>query len=245
MALRRNHRQRAALRINSISAGDKLLLPEYIDGWAGVLFQVPGPHEARRDSAVQDAVQVVDLASKGGIGKLQQLIKRKVEALEFKLGYGGYYGQAIKTYFEALSGSSHLRTVVVDDQAGKLFGVYNASDLISSLRVTGDEGYRQLERPLNSGNESARVELSKFPGFVGATDAVTPTTSKRDALARMESLNTDDLPVVDEQQRFIGTVGRSKLTAALILSVTDKLEGHWKNCSGGSGVGPSQLIDLT
>lgn len=177
-------------------------------------------------ATVQDAVQVVEMASKGGLGKLQQLLDRKVEALEFKLGYGGYYGQAIKTYFEALSGSSHLRAVVVDNQAGKLFGVYNASDLISLLRVTGDEGYRHFEQLLNSGSESARAELAKLPGFVSATNAVTPTTSKRDALASMENLNTDSLPVIDEQQRFIGTVGRSKLTAALILAVTNKLEGN-------------------
>jgi hypothetical protein len=29
------------------------------------------------------------------------LIARKVEALEFKLGYGQYYAPAIKTYFES------------------------------------------------------------------------------------------------------------------------------------------------
>ena len=177
-------------------------------------------------ATVQDAVQVVETAPKGGVGKLQQLIERKVEALEFKLGYGEYYGPAIKTYFEALSGSSHLRAVVVNDQAGRLFGVYNASDLISSLRVAGEEGYRQFEQLLNSGSESARADLAKLPGFVSATNAVTPTTSKRDALASMEKLNTDSLPVIDEQRRFTGTVGRSKLTAALILAVIDKLEGN-------------------
>lgn len=110
------------------------------------------------------------------------MIGRKVEALEFKLGHGGYYAPAIKTYFEALSGSSHLRAVVVDDPDGRLFGVYNASDLIGSLRVAGDEGYRQFQELLNSGNEPARAELAKLPGFVGAASAVTSRTSKRDAL---------------------------------------------------------------
>jgi CBS-domain-containing membrane protein len=42
----------------------------------------------------------------------------------------------------------------------------------------------------------------------------------------MEQLNTDSLPVVDEQQHFAGTVERAKLTASLILAVTDKLEGR-------------------
>lgn len=176
-------------------------------------------------ATVQDAVQIVEMATKGGADQLQRVIDRKVEALEFKLGHGGYYGPAIKTYFEALSGSSHLRAVVVDDQDGKLFGVYNAADLVGSLRV-GDDGYRQLQQLLNSGDESARAELAKLPGFVSATNAVTTKTSKRDALASMEKLNADSLPVVDEERRFVGTIGRAKLTAGLILAVTDRLEGH-------------------
>ena len=177
-------------------------------------------------ATVQDAVQVVEMASKGGADQLQRLIGRKLEALEFKLGHGGYYGQAIRTYFEALSGSSHLRTIVVNERDGKLFGVYNAADLISSLRVSGDEGYRQFEQLLNRGDDSARAELAKLAGFVSAGNAVTAQLSKRDALASMEKLNIDSLPVVDGQQRFVGTIGRSKLTAGLILAVTEKLEGR-------------------
>jgi CBS domain-containing protein len=171
-------------------------------------------------------VQVVELASKGGMQELQRLIERRIEALEFKFGHGGYYGPAIKTYFEALSGSSSLRVVVVDKPDGTLFGMYDAADLIGYLRVAGEQGYEQFQRLLNSGSEEARADLTRLPGFVSATHAVTATTSKRDALARMEQLNTDSLPVVDEQQHFAGTVERAKLTASLILAVTDKLEGR-------------------
>ncbi len=67
-------------------------------------------------------------------------------------------------------------------------------------------------------------ELSKLPGFVGDDNVVKQSTSKRNALAKMEEVNTDILPVVNEEGRFIGTVGRSKLTAGLILAVTDKLK---------------------
>lgn len=175
-------------------------------------------------ATVQDAVQVVEMATKGGIHELQRLIERKIDALEFKLGHGGYYGPAIKTYFEALSGSSSLRVVVVDKPDGKLFGMYDTADLIGYLRVAG--GYEQFQQLLNSGSEAARAELAKLPGFVGADHAVKATTSKRDALARMEQLNTDSLPVVDEQERFVGTVERAKLTTSLILAITDKLESR-------------------
>jgi CBS domain-containing protein len=177
-------------------------------------------------ATVQDAVQVVEMATKGGTQGLQRLVERKIQALEFKLGHGGYYGPAIKTYFEALSGSSSLRVIVVDKPDGKLLGMYDAADLIGFLRVAGEQGYRQFQDHLNSGSDAAIRELAKLPGFVGADQAVTATTSKRDALARMAQINTDLLPVVDDQQRFVGTVERNKLTASLILAVTDKLESQ-------------------
>lgn len=175
-------------------------------------------------ASVQDAVSAVEMAGKGGVNELQRMIARKVEAIQFKLGHGGYYGPAIKAYFDALSGSSYLRIVVVDHPDGRLFGIYEASDLIGFLRVGGEQGYAQFQRLLNAGNASAQAELAKLPGFVGVDQAVTISTSKRDALARMEAVRADSLPVVNEQKHFVGTVDRSKLTASLILAVTDKLE---------------------
>src|SRR5205814_7124613 len=114
----------------------------------------------------QDVVQAVEMASKGGLDELQRLIKRRTEALEFELGYSGYYGPAIKTYFDALFGSSYLRTVVVNSPDGALFGIFKAADLIGYLRVMGEEGYSKFQHLLNDGGESARSELSKMPGFV-------------------------------------------------------------------------------
>ncbi|MDZ7380080.1 MAG: hypothetical protein ONB06_12135 [candidate division KSB1 bacterium] len=193
---------------------------------AAVQTKIAGQVAPAVPATVQDVVQVVELGTKGGIQELRRLIERKIQALEFKLGHSGYYGPAIKTYFEALSGSSSLRVIVVDKPDGKLFGMYDAADLIGYLRVAGEQGYEQFQKLLNSGSEAARAELAKLPGFVGADHAVTAVTSKRDALARMEQLNIDILPVVDEQRRFVGTVERAKLTASLILAVTDKLENR-------------------
>ncbi|WP_068827915.1 CBS domain-containing protein [Pseudomonas sp. BMS12] len=175
---------------------------------------------------VQDAVQVVEMAGKGGIQQLRVLIERRIEALELRLGHGGYYGPALKTYFEALSGSSYLRVVVVNQPDGKLFGMFNAANLISYLRVAGDGGYQQFQQLLNSSSASNWAELSKLPGFVAVQSAVTSTTSRRDALERMETLRTDSLPVVNQDGYFMGTVERSKLTASLILAVTRKLDGE-------------------
>jgi len=105
-------------------------------------------------TTVQDAVQVLELAAKGGVGELHRLIDRKVKVLEFKLGGGGYSGPAIKTYLDALTGSSHLQYIVVDKPDGRLFGMYKAGDLVAYLRLAGNEGYESLRRLLNSGDKS-------------------------------------------------------------------------------------------
>lgn len=172
-------------------------------------------------ATVQDAVQTVEMAAKGGVQDIGRLIARKVEALEFRLGQGGYYGPAIRAYFEALSGTSQLRVVVISAPDGSLYGVYTAAELIGALRVGGEQGYAQFEQMLNAG---AGAELARLPGFIKAEDALAVTATKREALARMEALGVDLLPVRDAQGRFAGTVGRAKLTASLILAVTQKLE---------------------
>lgn len=177
-------------------------------------------------ATVADAVQVFEAGQKGGMRDLQRLMESKADALEFQLGHGGYHGPAIQAYFDALSGSSQLRVVVITEQDRRLFGIFNASDLISALRVAGDDGYRQFENRLNKADEVARKKLAATPGFLAAEHAIEMGTSKRDALARMESIGTDTLPVVNAQRAFAGTVTRSKLTASLILAVTDRIEGR-------------------
>jgi CBS domain-containing protein len=177
-------------------------------------------------ASVQDVVHIMEMGAKGGTQDLQRLLQRRVEALEFRLGFGGYNGSAIQAYFDALSGSSQLRSIVVNNQDGTLFGMYLAGDLIGYLRVTREQGYAELGQRLNRGDDASRAELKKLPGFVGAEHAVTASTSKRESLARMEQLNVDSLPVVDNVRRFVGTVDRGKVTASLILAVTDKVENR-------------------
>jgi hypothetical protein len=207
------------------------LKADFPDLWAEVgRTEIRDQVSEATPSTRQDAIDVdiFESVAKSSLEDLPQVIGRQPDVLEFTLGHGGYSGGVIAEYFEALSG--RLRIVVVNDQEDKLFGIYDAPALISSLRYIGsvrsseEEGYGLLEHLLNSGSEEARSRLATLPGFVGADNAVTETTSKRDALARMEKLDTNILPVVNEEGRFVGTVGRSKLTAGLILAVSDKLE---------------------
>jgi len=174
-------------------------------------------------SPVNDAIEMIETAEKRGVDEIPRLIEQRTQALAFRLGMGGYYGPAIKKYFDALYGSSLLQFVVINHPDGKLYGMYDAPDLIAYLRTVGEKGYRDFEGMLNQGDERAKEWLARLPGFVPADKAVTANTSKRDALQAMEELKLNSLPVCDSAGRFIGTVERAKLTTSLILSVTKNL----------------------
>jgi len=49
-------------------------------------------------------------------------------------------------------------------------------------------------------------------------------TDKFEALLKMEELNVDWLPAVNDQQRFAGIVERSRLMASLLIDVTQSLK---------------------
>ena len=181
-------------------------------------------------SSLEDAVEMVEVAPKRSVEDIPRLIEQRTQALSFRLGMGGYYGPAVKRYFDDLYGSSYLRYVVINETDGRLFGMYEAADLIAYLRTSGESGYERFEEMLNEGGPRSRDFLARLPGFVPAERAVTVRTSKRAALQAMEAQGVPSLPVVDRDGRFLGTVERSKLTASLILAVTEKLSGD-----GGSG----------
>lgn len=181
---------------------------------------------ASQSVGVADAVQMLEMASKGGVSELPRLVDRKTQALAFTLSSGGYYGPAIQRYFEALSGSNQLRVIVLNEPDGSLFGAYQAAELVAALRLSGGPGYQQFERLLNDPTPAARDGLAQLPGFIGAALATTAKTSKQAALRGMEQAGVDLLPVVDAKRRFVGTVSRSALTASLILSITEQLEAR-------------------
>jgi CBS domain-containing protein len=177
-------------------------------------------------SPVSDAIEMVETAEKRGVNAIPRLIEQRTQALAFRLGAGGYYWEAIRKYFEDLYGSSYLRYVVVNYPDGRLFGIYQAADLVAYLRTLGEAGYEEFEHMLNRGDEQAQAWLSRLPGFVSAGHAVSPETSKRAALQAMENLDQDSLPVTNSAGHLVGTVERAKLTSSLILAVTEKLAGE-------------------
>jgi len=181
---------------------------------------------AKSSPGVDEVVHMLEMAAKGGVREIPALVEKKTEALVFQLGHGGYFGPAIKQYFDALYASSYLQYLIVKDKKSNLFGIYNVLDLNVYFRINEPHAYEQFADWLNQPNKNALRSLSKLPGFVGADQAVAREMSKRDVLEQMDNLRLDSLPVVDKEGFFVGTVERSQLTASLILDVVSRLEGE-------------------
>ncbi|MEW5767036.1 MAG: CBS domain-containing protein [bacterium] len=164
----------------------------------------------------------IRLDPKRGVEDIPQLIARKTEGLLFRLGHGGYWGPAIEEYFRMLARQPFLKYLVIENPDGTFFALADARELT---------GLFQAERPPYTAREFAewlnatnRDALARLPGFIASQYAVTKETDKGQALRRMEALNVDTLPVVDDKRRFAGIVNRSRLTASLLIDVSENLE---------------------
>lgn len=159
---------------------------------------------------------------KGAVRDIPKLIEHKTEGLLFRLGYGRYWGPAITEYFRLLSKQPFLKYIIVENPDGTFYAMANARELIE-LFQTEHPPYtaKDFAKWLNDANTTA---LTKLPGFISVEDAITENTDKDRALRKMEKLNVDTLPVIDEAKRFVGIVDRSRLIASLLIDVVASLK---------------------
>jgi hypothetical protein len=169
-------------------------------------------------------VAPVEIAAKGSLADISTLVARGIAALEFQLGFGGYVGDIIRQYFEALTVSPTFRYVVVTNRDGTLFGIMDAHRLAAALGSnSGPASWNNFADLLNRNNAAGIAELGSRYGFVPAASAVGQMADKRMVLEQMETLNADWLPVVDDARKFLGVVDRSRVVASLILEVDTRL----------------------
>lgn len=164
----------------------------------------------------------IEIHAKAGVREIPRLIEQRTEGLLFRLGYGGYYGPAIKEYLLQLTKEPFLNYLIMEKPDKTFFGMANAREL-NALFETQHPPYNanDFAEWLNRGNIEA---LSRLPGFISLQNALSKKSDKRQALQKMEKLNMDTLPVVEENQRFVGIVNRSRLTASLLIDVSNNLE---------------------
>ena len=191
---------------------------------------------------------VTDVKSerKSGLADIPKLIKSGAEALSFELGYGRYTGPAIWMYVNKLITTRNFKYVVLNNQDGSLFGVYDATKLMKELNPTDNDkllkefpiepnynrqpGENRVKNWTDFASDIKHSKLDKlktYPGFVALNNSVKRTSDKKKVLASMEANDIDWLPVVSDPKegyKLVGIVDRSRLTASLILDVTDQLE---------------------
>lgn len=183
--------------------------------------------------------------AKQGVKQIPRMIKSGTQVLSFKLGYGGYYGPAIWMYFNHLIMSPNFKYAVITDKAGSLFGLFEADKLTAQLNPESNEelmrdfplqsfkglpNKQQVQKWVDFSDmiiARDKDKLSKMSGFISFDMAVKADADKKRVLARMEKSGQDWLPVVRKDNgvyHFQGIVERSRLTASLILDITNQLE---------------------
>lgn len=190
--------------------------------------------------------------AKRGVDEIPHMIESGTQVLSFKFGYSGYYGPAIWMYFNHLIMSPTFKYAVITDKDGSLFGLFEASKLTAILNSENNKEL-MIAFPLKPHNERSDLpkrrqvkkwtsfsetiknnkkdKLSKVSGFVSLDMAVNADADKKRVLEQMEQQNLDWLPVVQQDNgvnHFQGIVERSRLTASLILDVTNQLENKKK-----------------
>jgi len=187
--------------------------------------------------------------AKRGVDEIPSMIESGTQVLSFKLGYGGYYGPAIWMYFNHLIMSPAFKYAVITDHDGSLFGLFEASELIATLNPENNEklmkdfplqpfqglpNEQQVKKWINFSEaiiSKDKVKLSEMSGFISFDMAVKSDADKKRVLEQMEKQGLDWLPVVQKDKdvyHFQGIVERSRLTASLILDITNQLEDKKK-----------------
>lgn len=191
-------------------------------------------------------VDAVPLFEKGGFDEITRAVQKKAQALSFHIGRGHYNASAIRAYLNELTQYPYLRYIVLNNQDDSFFGMVDARQIAEILRgerlqqssvtpgpmVPGEQAQfgippqprltsDNLAKWLNEGNVE---ELKTLPGFIAASDALDSNTNRQKALERLNDLNVQTIPVVNENRKFIGVVDRSKLTASILTEIATKVE---------------------
>ena len=172
-------------------------------------------------------VEAVSANPKASLSKIPELVRKRTQALSFQLGYGGYRGFAIEEYLETLSRYPFFEYIVVIEPDGRFFGLFGARQLYNLLRNPdpgpGDEQFPNFDRFGEWVTSSKISKIEAIPGFVGMNHVVRKTTNKHDALQHMEELDVQSLPVINDEDHLVGILERSKLTASILIDISERL----------------------
>lgn len=194
-------------------------------------------------------IKEIKAPEKQGARVIPKMIAEGREGLSFTLGYHHYDGRVVWKYMNNLSQSPKFQYVVIKEKNDDLFGLYDVSRLVGAMNPPNNDKL-SVEFPLepfhNYPSRSAvqgwvdfaeairNKELDSLrglAGFIGVDKAVDRAQDKKKVLEQMEALDVSWLPVVEKSnggKKLYGIVDRARLTASLIIDVTNQLDSARK-----------------
>ena len=160
------------------------------------------------------------------------MMKKNMKGIQFKLG-NTYNAVEVEKIFNILNPSSYLEYLIILDEKDEFFGVYNASDYIASLKI--DEIIPYTDKLITLLKDFDKVKQGSSNGqiitnkdiflnsslFINLDKAVKQNIKRHDALKKMKVEKINFLPIIDNDNNFIGIVKRSELNTDLILDIIE------------------------
>lgn len=166
----------------------------------------------------------VDKAGRNAEETISHVVADRAEALSFVIGANEYNPEAIEEELTVLTQHVFFNYVILTHEDGSLFGMLNAHKLVRILeRQPGPYSWVDFAKFINVGDSNALHELRGIPSFIDGTYAITESDDKSEVLKKMQDSRFECLPVVDSEQRFLGVISRSQVTASLILQIAEQL----------------------
>jgi hypothetical protein len=159
--------------------------------------------------------ELVEDVAKENVGKIKEYIERRVRALSFELGRRNYYaGDVIEKYLNELCPYQFFKWIVFKSPGGRFAGLMPAQN----LRAFGashdpEKGYRSIVERIE--NKS----VDDLPGFIGHQQALSSTETKGDAIERFGKTDLEELPVIDQNDKFVGVLNRGQLFGSVLSSI--------------------------
>jgi len=153
---------------------------------------------------------------KSTIYKLDEILKSKPEALIFYSGHNVYDPYITEDYLYKLSEST-LKYLLIKTTSMDFIGLITVDKFMAQAMVDKPIfSLREFVEWLNTDNID---KLKGIEGMLNTSVAVSPSSSKQEALARMQELDTKFLPVV-ENSEFKGIIEMEKLSTSLLMDIS-------------------------
>jgi hypothetical protein len=101
---------------------------------------------------------------KGGIAEIPEMVRQRVQGLDFMLNFGGYDQTILKTYLETLTRYDFFRYIILLKPNKSLFGMLDARSLLAVLQDPGSgKTFLDFALLLNRASDADKLKLTQLP----------------------------------------------------------------------------------